>query len=251
MSDSRFRVFQQFNKAPGSLPVKLKKRMDSRVGELLEARGQTRRILDVLASEPCIKTKEVLESFEVHAVCRRRLVNTHIIDLCCGHGLTGFLFLAFNPSIETLTLLDRSFSKVSYEVEKRFVSEFPELQGKVQRLEMDLENFKPPKGDVGFLAIHACGSRTDSCLDIALEHQRPVVVMPCCYTGTGKEEPYALKSALGVPVSTDVGRTYRLHQAGYDVQWESISQRITPMNRVMIAHPVGTSPAFRKPDRVL
>lgn len=245
----RFRVFKQFNELEGPLPVKLKRRLDKRTAALLQARGRTQTVLQTLAETPCIKLKEVLESFEIHAVARKRLVNSHLVDLCCGHGLTGLLFAIFDPGISRVTLLDREFSKSSGLILERLTSAFPDLQGRVVRRRLDLSDFEVPSGDVALLAVHACGPRTDQCLDLALRHRSPIAMVPCCYTGTGKNDPYTLKAALGVPLSADVGRTYKLHHHDYDVQWERISSLITPMNRVMLAHPRGTSPALKGSGR--
>ena len=62
-----------------------------------------------------------------------------------------------------------------------------------------------------------------------------IAAMPCCYTGTGQQEPYGLKRFMGKSLAADVGRSYRLHAAGYHVDWGSIPRSVTPMNRCIIA----------------
>ena len=64
----------------------------------------------------------------------------------------------------------------------------------------------------------------------------------CCYTGTGRGEPAALRQSLGVAMATDIGRTYRLQREGYTVEWDAIPSSITAMNRLIIAHPHNRRP---------
>ena len=80
------------------------------------------------------------------------------------------------------------------------------------------------------VAVHACGVRTDACIDVALATGGHVAVMPCCYNknGPGPE-------GLGHALATDVHRTYRLEAAGYWVPSSLIPEVITPMNRVLVA----------------
>ena len=85
------------------------------------------------------------------------------------------------------------------------------------------------------VAVHACGVRTDRCLELAMAHHSPVAVMPCCYAQTARAAPRAIKAALGAMLTTDIDRTYRLERAGYDVDWAHIPEAITPMNRILVA----------------
>lgn len=243
---NRFRVFKKFNKEELWL-ARWRRRIDEVAVERLEQRGRVRQVLEALAAERSIKVKEVLESFEVYACVHKRLNHKKILDLCCGHGFTGLLFAIFNPEVEQVWLLDREESPSARTVGASLMRAFPELEGRVRRITCRLQDFDEPlDADTGLIAVHACGSRTDRCLDLAIKNNCAIVAMPCCYTGTGKDEPLALRKSLGVRTATDVGRTYRLRDAGYLVDWEEIPEAITPMNRVIIAHPNGTSPAFQK-----
>ena len=64
---------------------------------------------------------------------------------------------------------------------------------------------------------------------------RSIALMPCCYSQTAADAPEALRRALGVPLASDVHRTYRLEKLGYTVRWSAVPLSITPMNRIIIA----------------
>ena len=91
----------------------------------------------------------------------------------------------------------------------------------------------------GCVAVHACGVATDRCIEIASSIGGPVAAMPCCYTGAAHDAPFALRRAFGKGLAADIDRTYRLHEAGYHVDWASIPDVVTPMNRIIVATPRG------------
>lgn len=234
---SRFRVFKTFNNQELRFSS-WRRRLDPRAVPKLEQRGRILKVLDALAQDQTMKLKEVLESFEVYSCVYRRLKQPRIIDLCCGHGLTGLLFAIFSRHVEEVTLMDHEESQSAPDVSRALHQAFPELEGRVRRVTTTLKDFQPKlSADTGLIAVHACGSRTDRCLDLAVASRSPIVVVPCCYTGTGRSEPAALRQELGVAMATDIGRTYRLESEGYTVEWDTIPEAITVMNRVIIAHP--------------
>ena len=57
---------------------------------------------------------------------RTRMRAKSIADLCCGHGLTGLLFAAFERDVEHVTLIDYRKPK-SYEVLLEAISEVAPL----------------------------------------------------------------------------------------------------------------------------
>eukprot|EP00955_Chlamydomonas_euryale_P042404 352297-Chlamydomonas_euryale.AAC.2 len=106
-------------------------------------------------------------------------------------------------------------------------------------------------GGLGIVAVHACGSLTDSALALGAMLRVPVAVMPCCYGGTnaacgsgtgGKKgrwrAPLGVRRALGVALSADVARSFEMSARGFDVDWSAVPRCVTPMNRVLIAEPV-------------
>ena len=88
------------------------------------------------------------------------------------------------------------------------------------------------------VSVHACGVRTDRVLELAIANQVPVAVMPCCHPVGTSRAPFAVKQALQ-HMAVDVDRTYQMEAAGFDVRWSSVSERITRMNRVILARPRG------------
>jgi hypothetical protein len=105
------------------------------------------------------------------------------------------------------------------------------------------------------ISTHACGMLTDRVIDYCCCASTPtnnnnndqeqqeqqqknkvsgLAVMPCCYTGTDFDVPYGIKRILGVSMSADIRRCFKLQEAGYHVDFNTIPSEITPMNRIII-----------------
>jgi len=69
-----------------------------------------------LAAQDCIDAKEFFEAAEFYLRTRRRVRRPLVLDCCCGHGLAGLLFAAFEPSVIAVKLVDQrrppSFDRV-------------------------------------------------------------------------------------------------------------------------------------------
>jgi hypothetical protein len=184
--------------------------------------------------------KEVFESFEFFTRVRKRVRAPVVADLCCGHGLTGILFAVFEPKVEKVILLDMVRPPCHDKIMAAVTDVAPWTAAKVEFREQRVKAIigKLPVGS-GVLGVHACGVRTDRCIDAALAAAGPVAVLPCCYAQTANSSPVALRGALGKELATDVHRTYRLEAAGYDVSWSEIPEVITPMNRIIVGRPGG------------
>lgn len=89
------------------------------------------------------------------------------------------------------------------------------------------------------LGVHACGSRTDICIEHAIALGGALAVLPCCRRHRSHRVPHCLTQSLGADLAIDVDRTYRLDAAGYRVRWDQIPPQITSENRVLIASPTG------------
>jgi hypothetical protein len=61
-----------------------------------------------------------------------------------------------------------------------------------------------------------------------------VAAMPCCYGKALPARVGGLSQPFGREAAIDISRSYKLADAGYQVDWGSIPSAITPKNRVLI-----------------
>ncbi|MFT7623948.1 MAG: hypothetical protein ACI9WU_003134 [Myxococcota bacterium] len=193
------------------------------------------RMVRALCARRVLPLKEVFESFEFFERVRGRVRAPNVADICCGHGLTGLLFAAFERQVETVFLVDKAPPPSHTLVLDAICEVAPWTRDKIQWLAQPLQQArKVLRTQTTILGLHACGIRTDHCIDMAIELGGHTALVPCCYQGQGREAPDALRQQLGVPTATDVHRTYRLEGANYDVTWSGLPQTVTPMNRLII-----------------
>lgn len=236
MSEVRFRAFPQFNHPDRARTARLRHRVGMLSMEWFDRKAPQDRLARALADRRAIHLKELLEAFEFHDRTRRRVRAPVVADLCCGHGLVGLLY-GIDPLVRRVILLDRERPAAHSDVLDAVAAVYPEVREKVVYVEADVEDAaRHLETGCAVVAVHACGVRTDRCLDAALAVQsRAIAAMPCCYAQTGKGAPPVLRKELGHERMTDVHRTYRLHEAGYQVDWSAVPSAITPMNRILIA----------------
>jgi len=178
-------------------------------------------------------------------------------DLCSGHGLTGMLFAACNPSrlpasIPIRTVLVDRFEPPSHQILRDTIAEVCPWIMKddeaVRFIPATLEEYfhSEKQGEsnnanysasvVVVISTHACGSLTDDILRFATSQAAAsIAVMPCCYTGTDKGAPYGIRRALGVSMAADVRRSFFLQDRDYHVDFATIPREVTPMNRIIVA----------------
>lgn len=216
-----------------------------------------------VGSRGAVDVKEVLEAIEFWHRTRGRLLSsgaTTIVDVACGHGLAGILYALMESKVERVFCMDRkrppshdallaaaesvlpgSSCKMKWISEdiSLIPNDLREAQEKMSqgRLEATSLFTNGLKGGLGIIGVHCCGSLSDDCIDIATLVQTPIAIMPCCYGGTDKGSPLGVRRALGVAVSADVDRSYRLERLGFLVDWSTIPKSVTPMNRIIIALP--------------
>lgn len=245
-ADQPFRYLRQFNSAEFSKKASCRDRLrqsDTRwfPGDYLSS---------VFARELCARQalpfKEVLESFEFFACIRNRIRSKSVADLCCGHGLVGILFAMFERDVEHVCLLDKvrppSFDVVLTAAQ----AVAPWTEAKITYVEAPLkQTLRYVESGTAVLGVHACGSRTDTCIAHAISLHSTIALLPCCRQHRSHSSPECLKTFLGADVAIDVDRTYRLHAAGYRVRWDQIPPQITQMNRVLIGQPL--PPADKSP----
>lgn len=206
------------------------------VGQYFNSDRLTDRLIQNLVAGHVMRWKEILESFEFYGLARKQSRRTSVVDMCCGHGLTGVLFALLEKSVERVELVDESLPPCISRVVETAIQLGPWVKEKVSVSERGIgeSQSQVPMG-TAVLAVHACGSLTDQVLDLAIGVAGPVAVTPCCGHPRNDEAPQVLYRELGAKDGVDVHRTYRLNDAGYEVQWRYIPESVTPMNRTILA----------------
>ena len=195
----------------------------------------TDRFIRGLVSGHAVKWKEILESFEFFDQTRNYLRRPSLVDVCCGHGLIGILFALLEEKVEEVKLADTKIPPSLAAVLDTAISLGPWVKEKVKVLEADVEAIRSHvPSATAVLSAHGCGSLTDQALDLAMGVGGQVAVMPCCCHPRSPDAPQVLYHELGVKDGVDVHRTYRLHEAGYEVLWRYIPEDVTPMNRIIV-----------------
>ena len=192
------------------------------------------RLVRAITDDRVIPIKEVLECFEFVARIRKDLRSQHMADLCCGHGLVGILLALFERKVQTVMLVDRKEPPSFKKLLACLLPIAPWIAEKVTFQQSRLDHMdKLPMG-TSIVSAHACGLLTDQCIQLAIERQGNIAVLPCCYPKRSCPAPTALQREFGQERAFDIDRTYRLEYAGYTVRWTTIPAEITPMNRILM-----------------
>ena len=231
-----FIAFRRFNDPELRPLAGLKVRISPRANALFEGDNLPHRLVRALAARRALPIKEIFESFEFFERVRRRMRAETVVDLCCGHGLTGLLFAVFARRTEEVILVDKRCPETHHATYEALKSEAPWIEGRVRFMETPLSKVggELPEG-AAMIAVHACGKRTDACIELGVAKKAKMALMPCCYFHTADSAPKVLAETLGPELASDIDRTYRLEAAGYQVQWSAIPEVITPKRRILVA----------------
>lgn len=235
--DRTFKGLRQFNCEDGRQLAGRKDRMAPFWNAWFPSDSLADRFARALSARHAIDIKEYAESFEFFTRVRKAVRAPTVVDLCCGHGLTGILFGIFERQVDSIVLVDRKRPAAHDRVMDAAREIAPWIDQKVKFEIGSIQNYRPPS-EAGLLAVHACGIRTDECFSMAVEDRLAIAAMPCCHALSAYgDRPTAFDESIGRALALDIDRTYRLRAAGYDVRWKAIPRAITPMNRIILATP--------------
>ena len=193
-------------------------------------------LIRAIADQRGLSIKEVMETFEFFSRVRKTIKAECVADLCCGHGLLGLLFAVFERKVKRVILLDKFEPENRAKLITAAASVAPWIVNKVETQQAkldDAQDLLPPGCSI--VSAHACGVLSDRCIDIAINKQGQLAILPCCYPKSACDAPQAIRAAFGLTAAYDIHRTYRLESAGYLVRWMEIPKLITPMNRILVA----------------
>ena len=189
-----------------------------------------------LCGAGCLPRKELYEAWEVARRSRRVFRGGRVVDLGGGHGLLAHVMLLLDDSSPEAIVVDRETPPCAASIAQALWSAWPRLDGRVTRLEVDLERLTIQPTDV-VVASHACGRLTDVILERAAAARARVAVLPCCHDLTACDTA-GLDGWLDSALAIDAVRAVRLRERGYRVRTQTIPAEITPKNRLLLGAPM-------------
>lgn len=231
--DDRFRAFPQFEQPALKEKARVRHRVSKVALQVFTGDRLQDRFVRALAERRAVSLKEVLESFEFHHRVRKRVRAPVMADLCCGHGLTGFLFALMEREVQQVWCVDHQRPASFDPILEAAVEVGPWVRDKVRYVQTDVRTVELP-GGASVIGVHACGDRTDVCLDVAERLGGAVAVMPCCHEEGAVPGLRAVARAHDPALASDIQRTYRMVGMGLDVEWLFIPQAISPKNRILV-----------------
>ncbi len=193
------------------------------------------RIARTVCEADCLPRKELYEAWEVARRVRRRCRGGRVVDLASGHGLLAHLMLILDDSSPHALAVDPMRPASAGALEDALTATWPRLRGRVQRIDARIEDVPLHPEDL-VVSVHACGALTDAVIARAMEARARVAVLPCCHDlltcDTG-----GLEGWMDGPLAIDAHRALRLRQAGYTLHTQTIPEKITPKNRLLIGTP--------------
>ncbi len=205
--------------------------------QLAEFPGETLfdRIARAVCSAGTLPAKELFESWEFARRVRRRFRGGRVVDFAGGHGLLAQIMLLLDDSSPEAVVVDQRIPKNARKLSRAVTAAWPRLENRVRFVDAPLQTFQLLPGDLA-VSAHACGSLSDTVLDLAMEAGARVAVLPCCHdlerSATG-----GLEGWVDGPLAVDLTRAARLRQAGYQVVTRLIPEEITPKNRLLMGFP--------------
>ncbi|MBM4280792.1 MAG: methyltransferase [Deltaproteobacteria bacterium] len=195
------------------------------------------RIGRVVCGAGVLPRKELYESWEVarrvHRLLRRQ-PRRRVVDLACGHGLTGALLLLLDPRLPQGVGIDRRLPPSARALRAALTAAWPTLLPRWRLVQGDVDDFAVDANDV-LVSVHACGRLTDVVLARATAAGAIVAVLPCCHV---VDPHHRLSAWLDPALAVDVDRVQRLRDAGYDARAALIDAAITPKNRLLLGTPL-------------
>lgn len=195
------------------------------------------RIARAVCEAGCLPRKELFEAWEVAKRIRRKMRGGPVVEFAAGHGLLSAILLILDDSSPTAVCVDPRRPPSQTRVLAALESHWPRIKGRVSFNKARIVDATVPAGAL-LVSVHACGQLTDHVLDLAVQSQNRVAVLPCCHD-SGRCDSGFWAGWMDTPLAIDTARAVRLSQAEFRVQTAQIPEEITPHNRLLLGWPVG------------
>jgi hypothetical protein len=183
----------------------------------------------------CLPRKELFEAWETARRVRRLFRGGRIVDVAGGHGLLAHAMLLLDDSSSDAVVVDVSLPPSGARLHASLTEAWPRLSGRIKFQSARIEELELLPSDI-VVSVHACGGLSDLVLDRASSARARVAVLPCCHN-LDLNDDGGLGGWIDGPLAVDVVRALRLKQQGYRVWTQSISDEITPKNRLLLGEP--------------
>src|SRR6187455_2277650 len=193
------------------------------------------RLARVVCHAGCLPRKELFEAWETARRVRRVCRGGRVVDLGGGHGLLAHAMLLLDDSSPEAIVVDTAIPASGARLHDELVTAWPRLSGRVTFVSASIEDVALDSDDL-VVSVHACGRLSDVVLDRAAAARARVAVLPCCHDLDVNDDG-GLAGWIDRPLAVDVVRALRLKQRGYRTWTQSISDDITPKNRLLIGEP--------------
>ena len=236
-SQNRFRFFPQLNNLADPRWLRSNAKLSEKNATAhFSSDSLQDTLIRAIANQRVLSIKEIIETFEFVARVRKTIKADCVADLCCGHGLLGLLFATFERKVNHVILLDKFEPENRAKLIATTSTVAPWIVNKVESKLAEIESAQAllPQG-CSIISAHACGVLSDRCIEVAIDKESQLAILPCCYPKSACDAPLAIRTAFGLSAAYDIDRTYRLEDAGYLVRWMEIPKLITPMNRILVA----------------
>lgn len=194
----------------------------------------------------CLPRKELFEAWETARRVRRLFRGGRIVDVAGGHGLLAHAMLLLDDSSSEAIVVDASLPASGARLHASLTEAWPRLSGRITFLSARVEELRLLSSDV-VVSVHACGSLSDLILERAASVRARVAVLPCCHDLEVNDDG-GLGGWVDRPLAVDIVRVVRLKQQGYRTWTQSISEQITPKNRLLMGEPMELQGRFSAAD---
>mmetsp|Transcript_25555 Transcript_25555/g.60437 ORF Transcript_25555/g.60437 Transcript_25555/m.60437 type:complete len:554 (-) Transcript_25555:1142-2803(-) len=219
-----------------------------------------------------VPRKEFLETFAAAVYINEKFPHiTRFADVAAGHGLLSWFLLVLSDDINagrspltmkkkeqkkkksTAICIDRRMPGSAEKIADVMLEMYPHLKSRWCYVEADLAAIETHPTTL-LVSVHACGSLSDRIIEMAIDGNAPLALVPCCHTIKAKKgyQPHPLikmdvsdvesvartlmKENNGVTLGdvVDQVRHDTLLKAGYDVEECMLPEKFTKQNRLIL-----------------